>query len=297
MIFIIGCGDIGCQVASHYLKNDVPVTGLVQRTTSAERLRNLGVHPIQKDLDSPLFPPLPTCGCRLFYFAPPPPSGRTDPRIHRVITSFNEGGNPQRIVYISTTSVYGDCKGDWVDESRPIAPTADRAYRRQDAENQLRAWSRSSGGELIILRVAGIYGPGKLPLKRLKKHLPLVKESEAPYTNRIHSHDLTQVCIAAMERGRSGEIINVSDGHPGTMTDYFNRVADLVDLPRPPTISLVAAEEQLSAGMLSYMRESRRLSNQKMKEQLGVELRYPTLAEGLPACLEHQHTIKEQEPV
>jgi nucleoside-diphosphate-sugar epimerase len=190
------------------------------------------------------------------------------------------------VVYLSTTGVYGDCKGAWVDETRPVNPTVDRAHRRLDAETRWRTWSRQTGGELVILRVAGIYGPGKLPVKRLQSNQPMVREADSPITNHIHSLDLVRICLAAMQRGRSGELYNVSDGHPGTMTGYFNQVADFLGLPRPPQISAAEAQQQLSPGMLSYLEESRRLSNKKMLDQLGEVLDYPTLAEGLPVCLD-----------
>jgi nucleoside-diphosphate-sugar epimerase len=173
-----------------------------------------------------------------------------------------------------------------VAEDRPVRPLAARAKRRWDGEQVLRKWRDDSGGELVILRVAGIYGRGRLPLERLRKGLPLIRESEAPFSNRIHVSDLVQVCMAAMARGRDGEVYNVSDGHPTTMTDYFNRLADAAGLPRSPLISLAEGQRQLSPGMLSYTRESRRLDNRKMLGELGVELKYPTLDRGLPACLE-----------
>jgi len=260
------------------------VVGLVRNSSSAKRLRELGVEPLCADLDQSPLPTLDSLGKRVFYFAPPPALGQTDPRMRRFVASLTGTGAPRRIVYISTTGVYGDCRGEWVDETRPVAPQAARAQRRLDAENVLRGWSRRSAGALVILRVAGIYGPGRLPLGRLQQGLPLIRETEAPYSNRIHAHDLVQVCIAAMDRAASGEVFNVCDGHPTTMTDYFNRVADLMGLPRPRTIPLEGAGAELSPGMMSYMRESRRLNNRKLRERLGIELRYPTLAEGLPAC-------------
>jgi nucleoside-diphosphate-sugar epimerase len=221
----------------------------------------------------------------LYYFVPPPTKGREDTRVANLINQLAETGQPRRVVYLSTTGVYGDCAGEWVDETRQPAPQVDRAYRRLDAENRWRAWSRETGGELVILRVAGIYGPGKLPIERLKQGKPMVSEAESPITNHIHSLDLVAICQAAMSRGVPGEVYNVSDGHPGSMTGYFNTVADFLDLPRPPLISLEQARAQLTLGMLSYLGESRRLSNRKLIEELGVELAYPTLAEGLPACL------------
>ncbi|MEJ2694830.1 MAG: SDR family NAD(P)-dependent oxidoreductase, partial [Candidatus Thiodiazotropha sp.] len=146
-------------------------------------------------------------------------------------------------------------------------------------------WSSETGGELVILRVAGIYGPGKLPIARLESGRPMVDEADSPITNHIHTLDLVEICQVAMTRGVSGEIYNVCDGHPGTMTGYFNRVADFLGLSRPPAISLEQAKRQLTPGMLSYLGESRRLSNRKLVEGLGVRLRYPTLAEGLPASI------------
>jgi len=162
---------------------------------------------------------------------------------------------------------------------------ADRARRRWDAEQVLRAWSRGSGSELVILRVAGIYGPGRLPLERIRRGLPLVREEESPYSNRMHADDVVAACVAAMERGAAGEVYNVADGHPSTMTDYFFRLADAAGLPRPPVLTLEKAAEVLSQGMMSYMHESRRLSNRRIREELGVNLRYPYLAEGLAASL------------
>jgi nucleoside-diphosphate-sugar epimerase len=201
-----------------------------------------------------------------------------------LIGEFDRQGDPQRLVYLSTTGVYGDCGGRWIDESCTLQPQAARARRRVDAEQALTDWSRHTGRELVVLRVAGIYGPGKLPLERIRQGLSMVRESEAPYTNRIHADDLVSVCTAAMSVGRNGAVYNTSDGHPSSMTDYFRRVADLAGLPRPREIPLASARAQLSPGMLSYLRESRRLSNRKMLEELGVTLRYPSLAEGLPAC-------------
>jgi nucleoside-diphosphate-sugar epimerase len=144
---------------------------------------------------------------------------------------------------------------------------------------------------LVILRVAGIYGPGKLPIERLRKGLPMVAEGDAPITNHIHSLDLVSIAMRAMEKGPSGAIFNVCDGQPESMTRYFNRVADFLTLPRPPVISLDEARCQLSPGMLSYLAESRRLSNRKMRDELGVELRYPDLDRGLPACLDHDGAL------
>lgn len=283
-MFIVGCGYIGRRLLANLRPNHHLHTCLVRSSTSCEQLRGDGSAVIQADLDRVPLPPLPSAGAKVFYLAPPPIEGVQDTRITHFLQATARDGEPKRIVYISTTGVYGDCAGEWVDETRPARPMVDRARRRWDAEQQLRAWRERTGGELVILRVAGIYGPGKLPLERLRKSAPMVSEQEAPWTNRIHADDLVQVCLAAMAHGGDGEIYNVSDGHPGNMTDYFNRVADLAGLPRPPIVPLDQAEGALSAGLRSYLAESRRLDNRKLREELGVVLKYPTLAEGLPAC-------------
>ncbi|MES9904533.1 MAG: SDR family oxidoreductase [Sedimenticola sp.] len=278
---IIGCGYLGKKVALALRRQGVDATGVVRSEAGVSALAALGIEALRVDLDDPDTPPLPLSGCELFYFAPPPRSGIKDSRVARLLAACDRQGAPRRIVYLSTTGVYGDCAGDWVDETRPVKPVAERALRRRDAEERFHQWCQTRPTELVILRVAGIYGPGKLPLERLRKRLPMVREEEAPYTNRIHIDDLVQVSLAAMTQGGNGEVYNVSDGHPGNMADYFNRIADRTGLPRPPSISLAEVEGRLSAGMLSYMRESRRLDNRKMLRELGVVLRHKDLESGL----------------
>lgn len=284
-MLIIGCGYMGLRVIARQT-HPSRITGLVRSNDSASTLLAHGAQPLQADLDLATLPPLPSTDAAVLYLAPPPAQGTTDSRMKHFLAATARDGEPRRIVYISTTGVYGDCDGQWVDETWPARPQVDRALRRWDAEQQLRDWRARSGGELVILRVAGIYGPGKLPLARLHKGLPMIPEADAPWTNRIHADDLATVLLAALAHGRDGEVYNVSDGHPGNMVDYFNQVADLAELPRPPVISLTEAQRQLSAGLLSYLAESRRLSNQKMLKELSITLRYPSLAQGLPACFD-----------
>jgi len=281
---VFGCGYLGRKIAAKRQQVDLECQGVVRTLASQERLQELGVRAIQADLDTPELPQLPLQDSTLFYFIPPPKTGDLDTRVQRLISEFARQGNPRRIVYLSTTGVYGDCQGAWVSEIHPVNPMVPRAKRRWNAESRFQDWRLATGNELVILRVAGIYGPGKLPLERLRKGLPLVRAEESPWTNRIHISDLVRVCIAAMERGADGEVYNASDGAPGTMIDYFTQIADLAGLPPPPAISLAQAEVQLSAGMLSYMRESRRLDNRKIRDELGVNLEFPTLEQGLPSC-------------
>ncbi len=284
--WIIGCGDIGRRVVNLYKKQAnkslINIYALVNSQASKERCDALGIHSVALDLDDKNA--VVNLGnqlqdSQLFYFAPPPQNGVEDTRLQNFLSSLS--AQPKRIVLISTTGVYGDSKGEWIDESYPIKPQAERAQRRLSAEKTLQAWAQTYQRETIILRVAGIYATDRLPLARLKKGLPVVKQEEAGWTNRIHADDLAMVCKLAMESNRSDEVYNVTDGHPSSMTAYFNQVADYAQLPRPPQISMQQAELALSAGMLSYLRESRRISNQKMLDDLSVELVYPSLKQGL----------------
>jgi nucleoside-diphosphate-sugar epimerase len=281
-VVIIGCGDIGRRVAARWRERGAPVAALTRRPASAKALTDLGITLVEGDLDAPeSLAGLPTADALVYYFAPPPPRGTTDPRVHAFLAALDEARPPRRIVYISTSGVYGDRQGAWVDETAPADPQTDRARRRLDAENALRAWGREHGVAVVVLRVGGIYGPGRLPRERLAEGRPVLREAECGYTNRIHTDDLAEVCIAAAERGEADALYNASDGKPGTMTGYFNAVADRLGLPRPPAISMAEAQERLSPAMLSYLTESRRLDNRRMREELGVRLRYPELASGL----------------
>jgi nucleoside-diphosphate-sugar epimerase len=282
-VLIIGCGDIGRRVAQRLLP--AAVTGVVRSDTSARALRAGGVHPLQVDLDAPLAAgELPVSGCDLFWFAPPPPHGDTDSRVRQCCRRWRGGDVPRRVVYLSTSAVYGDCDGAWIDEDAALRPGTARGRRRLDAECCWLDWSGQTGVPVVRLRVPGIYACDRLPVRRLREGLPVLAQSDSPYTNRIHADDLAEVCIAAMQRGEPAGAYNVADGHPTSMTDYFNRVADRLGLPRPPVVDRAAAAQALSDSMLSFLGESKRLDTRRMREQLGVKLRYPDLAAGLADC-------------
>ena len=286
-IFIAGCGYVGWHLLEA-VPDNTDISVLSHTTANSTALQQRGIHAIQANLDQPdgLSPdPLTRLtGSTLFYFIPPPSSGTTDPRLQRLLSAIDTTARPNRIVLISATGIYGDCGGDWVDEQRPPAPGSERGQRRLHAEQQLITWGSQHDIDTIILRVAGIYGPGRLPSARLQKRLPVLREQESPWSNRIHIDDLIQACLAAARRGIPGHCYNIADGHPSTMTDYFTKVAELLQLPPPERISLHQARQQMSAGMLSYLAESRRLDNRRLREELAVTLRYPTLETGLPAC-------------
>ncbi len=287
-ICISGCGDIGQRVAARYHTQSVlsqahiELYGLVRRPQVQAKLQTLGVTPVIADLDRP--DTLTALSCKhaiLFHFAPPPDSGQTDPRFRTLLAACEKTGLPAKVILLSTTAVYGDCEGRWIDESEPVNPQTDRGRRRLDAENALREWAGKHQIPFVILRVSGIYGPGRLPIERLQQGLPILREDQAPFSNRIHQDDLALVCVAAAERAPNGAVYNVCDGHPSTMSHYFKSIAKALDLPPPTEIDREQAKRQLSPGMLSYLSESRRMSNAKLLRELGVTLQHPDLAAGL----------------
>ena len=286
-VLIIGCGDIGERVARLERSEGRSVAGMVRSEKSARRLRAAGIQPITLDLDAPAsLNNLSVKDAVVYYFAPPPDTGVTDPRMETFVSVLTPPHLPKRIVLISTTGVYGDCHGEWVTEDRPPNPQADRARRRLAAETTLQAWSKASGVSIVILRVPGIYGPGYLPEERLRSGEPVLREDESPFSNRIHADDLARICIAAARHDHPGVLYNVSDGHPTTMTDFFYRVADVLGMSRPPAITMEEARGRLGEGMLSYLAESKRIDSRRMREELGVELLYPDLTAGLASCFE-----------
>jgi nucleoside-diphosphate-sugar epimerase len=284
-VFIVGCGDIGRRVALQYFEAGSSVSALIRSPEKAAALESLGIRTMVADLDDPTtLTGLPTAGATLFYFAPPPGGGHLDPRVLNFCTAIATGTEPVRLIYMSTSGVYGDCGDAVVTEETPAFPQTARGKRRLDAETVFREWGHKRGVPVIILRVTGIYGPGRLPVSQITSGQPVLDERIANLTNRIHADDLARVCLAAAERAEDGDLFNVSDGHPGTMTEYFNAAADFLGLPRPRQVSWEEAQQVMSPLMLSYVSESRRMDNRKMLEKLGVTLRYPTLTEGLKAC-------------
>ncbi|MBK5929288.1 SDR family oxidoreductase [Halochromatium salexigens] len=283
-MIILGCGYIGQALAQRYRARGEPVLGVVRSAERATEVERAGARALQRDLAQDDLAPLEPAGQQVFHLAPPPNDSDEDPLTAHLIDAFERHGHPRRLVYIGTTGVYGDCGGAWVDEDWQPRPSVGRSRRRWDAEQRLRRWSQASGAELVILRVAGIYACDRLPLARIRSAQPVVRAEEAPWSNRIHAEDLVTICLAAMERAPAGAVYNVCDGQPSTMTDYFCQVADAAGLPRPPQIPLAEADGQLSAGMLSYLKESRRLSNRRLLDELGVSLRFPDLATGLAPC-------------
>ena len=280
-LLIVGCGDIALR-ALPQLAPKYHVFGLVRTAAQADRIAALGAIPLAGDLDNPAtLAALNGIADLVLHLAPPGESGEQDQRSANLIAALSTRP-PARLIYISTSGVYGDCGGAWVDEDRPPAAQTVRALRRADAERTLLAWGTQSGVAVAVLRVPGIYAAERLPLAQLRRGAPVLRAEDDVYTNHIHAEDLAAACLAVLERGAAGRIYNASDDSEIRMGDYFDLVADRARLPRPPRIARQAAEAgAITEGLLSFMRESRRLVNTRMKAELGVRLRYPSVYEGV----------------
>ncbi len=256
------------------------VTGILRDPQKQGALRARGAQLLLQDLDQPASAgdwPL------LFWFAPPPPQGSTDARLRAWLAA--QRGTIARLVYISTSGVYGDCQGRWIDEDEPLKPQTPRAHRRVDAERALAEWSARSGTEVVVLRVPGIYGPGRLPRERLSRGMPVLKAEVSPWSNRVHADDLADAALHAAVYGRAGRAYNVSDGQPTTMADYFTRCAVLLGLPTPSAVDLDEARQVFTPAMWSFMEESKRLRTERLRQELRFQPSFPNLEIGLPACL------------
>jgi nucleoside-diphosphate-sugar epimerase len=275
-VLLIGCGDIALRTAAR-LRGRARLYGLTRRTDDVARLRAQGIVPIVADLDrAASLRHLRTAPWGVVHFAPPPPDGRDDPRTRHLVAALSSAQIiPQRLVYVSTSGVYGDCAGARVDETRPRRAQTPRARRRVAAEATLCAWAARNAVALAILRVPGIYAEGRLPLERVRHATPVLAADDDVYTNHIHADDLAQAVVAALFRGKPSRAYNVTDDAELKMGDWFDAIADAYRLPRPPRIGWEEAERRIAPQMLSFMNESRRLVNDRMKRELRVALRYP----------------------
>ena len=285
-ILIVGSGDVA-QRALPWLTRRFRVYALVRQPEAAAALRAAGALPLIGDLDDrSSLRRLAGLADALLHFAPPPASGEGDPRTKRLLAALGGGKSlPQGVVYISTTGVYGDCGGEQVSETRPLRATTARARRRVDAEARLRRFGRRCGVRVAILRAPGIYAGDRLPLERLRRGDPVLAAEEDVHTNHIHAEDLARLACIALLRAPAGRVYNASDDSGLRMGAYFDAVADAFGLPRPERLSRDAIASRLSPLTLSFMSESRRLDNRRIKRELRVRFAYPTIADGLRAAL------------
>ena len=311
-VLIVGCGDVG-QRCLTLLRTRFRVFAVTSRPEGSASLREAGAVPVLANLDDAAsLRRLRALSPRVLHLAPPPSAGDDDPRTAALVHALARPGQlprgtKQRIlpdrarrsggltgrlktrlqarafVYASTSGVYGDAAGAWVDESRPVKPTTARAQRRVAAERRVRWFGAGGGWRTSILRIPGIYAADRLPVARLQRGTPALRAEDDVYTNHIHADDLARALIAALVRGRAQRIVHASDASELRMGDYFDAVADARGLPRPPRISRAEAVAQIEPSLLSFMSESRRLRNARLMHELRVTLRYPTVADFLQA--------------
>ena len=285
-LLIVGCGDVGQRVARQ-LHGRVRVLALTSSPARVPGLRAQGITPLVGDLDQPAtLHRLAGLAHRVLHLAPPPsqPTGEwwRDPRSLALARSLRQRSLPRALVYGSTSGVYGDCGGALVDETRTLQPTTPRAQRRVDAERVMRHLGHSL--RVSVLRIPGIYAPdreGGTPRERLLRGTPVLRHEDDVYTSHIHADDLAAACQLALWRGRPQRLYNVCDDTRLRMGDYFDLAADLYGLPRPPRVARDQAREQLPVSLLSFMSESRRLLNTRLKRELRLALHHPTVNEGL----------------
>jgi nucleoside-diphosphate-sugar epimerase len=288
-ILIIGCGDIAMRVA-RLLRPHYQLFGLVRNPLHPDKLRATGIVPLMGNLDDPhSLDRLSGLAHIVLHFAPPPAAAGAieDTRTRNLIAALSRGTLPQRLIYISTSGVYGDCNSEVVAETRPTHAQNARAKRRLDAENRIRNWAKRSNIQTTILRVPGIYAADRLPLERLHKGTPAIIAAEDGYTNHIHADDLARIIIAALRYAKPSRIYHTTDDYHMKMGDYFDAVADAFDLPHPLRVTRAEAQNVLTPVLLSFMNESRRLTNTRMKQELKVRLRYPTVADALAEIRPH----------
>lgn len=289
-LLVVGCGDVGMR-AVRALDGRLHVIALTSSPARVAELRAAGTTPLVADLDRPAaLRRLAGLATRVLHLAPPArveegPGWARDARTADLLRALRLRTLPQALVYGSTSGVYGDCAGARIDETRAVRPHTPRAHRRVDAERHVRLFGRA-GVATRILRIPGIYAPdreGGTPRARLLKGTPVLRSEDDVYTNHIHADDLARACLAALWRGGPQRVFHASDDTQLKMGDYMDLAADLYALPRPPRIARDAAGSSLPVSLLSFMGESRRLDNGRLKRELRVPLHHPTVASGLRA--------------
>jgi nucleoside-diphosphate-sugar epimerase len=291
-LLIVGGGDVARRTLPRLLGH-YQIFALLRNVEQAAFWRAQGVRPILADLDQPeSLKRVAGLASIVLHFAPPPDRGIRDTRTRNLIAALKHAKSlPQRLIYVSTSGVYGDCGGAHIDETRPLLPMTARARRRVDAERQLRSFGRHSGISVSILRAPGIYAADRLPIERLQRGVQALRAEDDVFTNHIHADDLAMLVCAALRHGRANRCYNACDDSELKMGEYFDLVADNFGLPRAPRISRKEAQQQLSAVQLSFMSESRRLDNRRIYRELQAQLRYPQVTDGIAAaktCYHHQ---------
>jgi nucleoside-diphosphate-sugar epimerase len=283
---IVGCGDVGLRVAG-LLKASSRLLALTSSSQRLETLQRSGITPMLGDLDKPqTLRRLAGVATHVVHMAPPPLEGHTDPRTRALVLALRLRSLPSAMVYGSTTGVYGDCEGEWIDETRRLQPQTARAQRRVNAQDWVNHLGKSGYPRTQVLRIPGIYAvdrEGGTPRERLLRSTPVLQAHEDVYTNHIHADDLARATVLALWRGRPLRTMNVCDNTDMKMGDYMESVAKMWNLQAPARISREQAQLQLSPMVMSFLNESRRIRADRMTQELGLRLLYPTVMDGLKA--------------
>lgn len=310
-LLVVGCGDVGLRLLP-LLTQRYRVFALTRQaldSPTAYMIRAAQAIPIQGDLDQPdSLQKLKGLAQHVIHLAPPPNSGKHDPRTQHLLNCLGQSKKRkmqdaailsctlkvarQRLVYISTSGVYGDCGGAKIDETQPVNPQTARAVRRVAAERLIRRFGRSmrhqTYWQTAILRVPGIYANNRLPIARLQAGTPALNPNEDVYTNHIYADDLARLCRAALWHAKPQRIYHASDNSELKMGDYFDLVATAFNLPKPPRVTRAELEKLVNPQLLSFMSESRRLDNQRMQQELRCPLRYRDVSAGVAAANENK---------
>jgi nucleoside-diphosphate-sugar epimerase len=271
---LLGCGDVGLRFARLFADR-LRIVGVVRRADAAPGVRAAGARPLRVDLDDRTAARrLAGIAPRVLHSAPPPASGTGDPRTRHALAALHRA---RTWVYLSTTGVYGDCGGARIDETRPVAPRNERAIRRVAAERLLRGRAARGAIRATVLRVPGIYAAERLPIERLRRGTPALIDADDVYTNHIHADDLARIAFVALWRGRSQRVVNAVDDSDLKMGAYFDAVARAYGLAPPPRLARDALRAAVSPVLWSFMAESRRIGNRRLRRELRVRLGYPTV--------------------
>ncbi len=290
---IIGCGYVGRRAAVHWLKLGHQVTALTRSQNNAAQLADIGVTPVIGDVMDPAsLANLPTADLLLYAV------GFDRTTMHSQRDIYVQGlkhvlaqvsGRVQRIIYLSSTSVYGQTAGEWVDETSACNPSRPNGQICLDAETVLQKHGATAQVPVNVLRLAGIYGPDRLLARvaALQAGEPL-RGNRAGFLNLIYVDDIVRAIVACQEMGHAGATYLVCDDQPITREEYYTTLAKIIDAPPPQFV--VGDSQRHSGDSLN-----KRCSNRRMREELQVEPAYPTIATGLPAALRLSQNSTNQE--
>lgn len=278
VLLVVGVGDVAARVAQA-LGGRWRVLGLIRDPARAPELRAAGIVPLVGDLDRPAtLHRLADVADRVLHLAPPPATGTADPRTAHLLAALARSRRLTRLVYVSTTGVYGDRGGAWVDETAAVRPGTDRARRRVDAERRIRAFGTRHGVRTTVLRAPGIWAldrAGGDPRERVRRGDPSLRAEDDVVVNHVHADDLARACVLALVRGPAPRTLNAVDDDPRPLGERTDAIAAQMGLPAPPRVDRATAEATLPPARMSFLSESRRVSNARLRAELGLRLRHP----------------------